>query len=102
MTNTAILGSWKVVGMFAECSNSVVARGAVVYNAGMIKHTRGKRRGAMAARTIFCGGNMIHRFASGRCTIMAGSAVIHDTGMIEHRVEKTTGDVTDTAILRSG
>ena len=68
----------------------------------VIKHASGKTGGDMAARTIFCGGNMIHRFASGRCTIMAGSAVIHDTGMIEHRVEKTTGDVTDTAILRSG
>ena len=48
MADTAILSGGEVVDMFAECNNTIVARGAVIHDTGMIKHRGGKRRGAVA------------------------------------------------------
>lgn len=99
MTNTAILGGGKVVGVLAECDHAVVTRRAVVDNAGMIEYSRSKAGRAMANRTVFSRGYMNYRFANGGRAVMTGSTVIHDTGVIEHGVNKTAGDVTDAAIL---
>ena len=65
MTNAAVLGSGKVVGMHAECNHSVVARRTVVDDTGMIKHPGSKSRRAVAAGTVFRRGYMNRRLADG-------------------------------------
>ena len=42
-----------------------MARGAVIHNAGMIKHPGGKRAGLVTDTAILGSGHMIHRFTDG-------------------------------------
>ena len=42
----------------------------------------------MTKTAIFCGSQVVHRFADGDIAIMAGGAIVCDAGMIEHGGDK--------------
>ena len=64
-----IVGRHMGVG-FADSSIAVVARGAVVYDARVIKPGAGKGHGVMTHSTVFCRGQMIRRHADCGTTIV--------------------------------
>ena len=88
-----------MIGMFTDGRYPIVTGGAVIYDASMIKHRGGERRGPMAVGAIPGCGYMVIRLTGGHQAVMTGGAVIHDTGMIKHRADEGSGVMTDTAIL---
>ena len=91
-----------MIGMFTDGRYPIVTGGAVIYDASMIKHRGGERRGPMAVGAIPGCGYMVIRLTNGHQAVVTGCAVIHDTGMIKHPGGKATSLVTDTAILGGG
>ena len=84
MTLAAISVGRYMVGRFAHGGGAIVTGCAVAHDTCVIILGADKGRGVMAYGTVQCCGNMIHRFAGGRCTIMARGAVIHDTRVIKY------------------
>ena len=67
----------------------------------MIKHTCGKRRGAMAVGAIVHGENMIRRLTNGSRTVVARGAIAGDVHMIEDRGSKRCGGMAEMTVLCS-
>ena len=58
MAETAILCGWQVAGMLTDRGNAIVARGAIVYDIGVIKYAGGETVDAMAHTAILGSGNV--------------------------------------------
>ena len=74
-----------MIERFTRGGSAIVTGSAVTRNTCMVITGADKCRGVMAYGTVQCCGNMIHRFAGGRCTIVARGAVVHDARVIEYR-----------------
>ena len=59
MANTAVLIGGKMLRMFAQRDDTIVAGSAIIDDAGVIKHCGCKGGGAMTTGTILGGGDMI-------------------------------------------
>ena len=110
MARRAIIAGWNVSGIgpgiFAGRGNAVVAGGAVINNAGMIKQRGGKRTGYVTDAAILVCWN-VSRIGLGslasRChTIMTGVAAFtrnFGTGMIHKSACEISGAMARPAIL---
>ena len=85
--------------MFTSCRRTVVARGAVIHDAGMIEHSADKGSGVMTDSTILIGQYMAARFTYGKYIVMTGAAVIHDACMIKGPGYKARGQVAHMAVI---
>ena len=110
MAGRAILGGRNVSrvgpGIFAGCRNAVVAGGAVIYNAGMIKHRGGKSTGYVTDTAIFVCyymGRIDFGSLAGRCnpvmTAVTPFTYNFGTGMIHKSAGEISGVMARPAIL---
>ncbi len=81
---------------------TVVTTGAVICDAGVIKHAGGKSVGVMANTAILRSGDMRCWFTGSGRAIVAGGAIPGNVLMNEDRGTKRRGGVTKVAILRGG
>ena len=112
MARRAIIAGWNVsgigLGIFAGRRNTIVARGAVINNTGMIKHRVGKRARYVTDTAIFvCWhvGRIDLGSLASRCNpIMTGVAAFtrnFGTGMIHKSACEISGVMARPAILLS-
>ena len=86
--------------ILANSIDAIVTAGAVVGDAGVIKHPGGKSTGVMAHAAIFRRWDVRGGFARGDRTVMAGCAIADDVLVIEDRGTKRRGGMAKVAILR--
>jgi hypothetical protein len=103
MTVTTIVGRRNMIGMLADCRNTVMARSTVAVYAGMIENGAGKTVCIMTNAAIFAGGDMCRRLRKGaNCivrTIVARGTIRRDAGMIERRRIECRIGVASIAVL---
>ena len=73
------------LGIFANRDTTIMTRGAIIDDTGMIKNRTGEATRGMTGATILNGCNMVDYFASGEYPIMTGNTVIDDTDMRKRR-----------------
>jgi hypothetical protein len=101
VTYAAIIIGRHVGTVFAFCDHPVVTSGTTTIDASVIILGTGKGRSIVTYRTIFSGRQMIIGLDSRdrHTAIVTRGTIIYDTLVTEHCGFKTTGNVTDTAIL---
>ena len=87
--------------ILADGIDPVVTPGAVVGDAGVIKHASRKPAGVMAYPTILAGGDVRDGFTRGDRAVVAGGTIAGDALVGEDRGTKCRGGMTKVAILRS-
>ena len=81
-------------GRLTDCRYTIVTRGAVIDDTGVIEHRIQETTGDMTDTAIFSRRQMSCVFAARPDTIVACRAVVHNAGMIKHTGGKCCGVMT--------